>query len=145
MTSGVDRIVGGGVPNGVYIVADDRSPFELDDTLASAGRRLCVADLADAVDKDGCIDALRTAVDAPEWAGSNWDALYDVLTDLSWLPAEAHVVVVDGPGRLARAQPSVWGFAVNVLADAARWWGERDHGFHVLIRDTDPMSGLCAL
>jgi hypothetical protein len=43
--------------------------------------------------KRGTIEAILRALQAPEWAAPNLDALADVLRDLSWLPqgpAELH-------------------------------------------------------
>lgn len=37
--------------------------------------------------KRDAIRAIYRAVDAPDWAAPNLDALADVLRDLSWLPA----------------------------------------------------------
>jgi hypothetical protein len=43
-------------------------------------------DVAAASDKHDAIQAIYAAVDAPDWAAPNLDALIDVLRDLSWLP-----------------------------------------------------------
>ncbi|MEU3726174.1 barstar family protein [Streptomyces sp. NPDC031705] len=64
---------------------------------------------------------------APQWFGGNWDALADVLTDLSWLP--------DAPGRLlavtswrgyAAERPDDWDTLREVLEEAAGFWREQD-------------------
>jgi hypothetical protein len=47
--------------------------------------------------KTGAIRAIYRAVDAPDWAAPNLDALADVLRDLSWLPAEPVVLVWPRP------------------------------------------------
>lgn len=40
------------------------------------------------------IDAIAEALSFPDWFGHNLDALYDSLTDLSWLESAEHVLVV---------------------------------------------------
>ena len=47
--------------------------------------------------KAGVIRAIYRAVDAPDWAAPNLDALADVLRDLSWLPAGPVVLVWPRP------------------------------------------------
>lgn len=42
------------------------------------------------------IAAIAEALDFPDWFGHNLDALYDSLTDLSWLPEGEHVLVWEG-------------------------------------------------
>lgn len=145
MTTPVERILAGEVPNGVYVVASSPGRQVLEDQLAAADRRLCHVALHGVSDKPGLIDAVRTAIGAPQWTGRNWDAVSDALSDLSWSPARGHVVWLESPGALARSAPDVWAVAVQVLADAATWWSRHHHGFHVLVHDTDPASGLCAL
>lgn len=45
-------------------------------------------------DKKGQIAAIAEALSFPDWFGHNLDALYDSLTDLSWLENGEHVLVV---------------------------------------------------
>lgn len=62
-------------------------------------------------EKAEAIDAIARALSFPDWFGRNLDALYDSLTDLSWLPAGEYTLVV--PVDL---DPSV----SDVLRDAAK-------------------------
>ena len=50
-----------------------------------------------ATTKAAVIRAIHRAVDAPDWAAPNLDALADVLRDLSWLPAGPVVLVWPRP------------------------------------------------
>ncbi|MFC6090625.1 barstar family protein [Saccharothrix lopnurensis] len=47
-------------------------------------------------DRRDAVAAIAEALDFPDWFGHNLDALYDSLTDLSWLPAGEHVLVWEG-------------------------------------------------
>jgi RNAse (barnase) inhibitor barstar len=60
-------------------------------------------------EKKAAIAAIARALSFPSWFGQNLDALYDSLTDLSWLPVGEHVLVVP-----ADLDPSV----AEVLRDA---------------------------
>jgi hypothetical protein len=46
--------------------------------------------------KQDAIAAIADALSFPDWFGHNLDALYDCLTDLSWLPAGEHVLEWEG-------------------------------------------------
>ncbi|WP_367131285.1 barstar family protein [Saccharothrix sp. HUAS TT1] len=59
--------------------------------------------------KQDAIAAIADALSFPDWFGHNLDALYDCLTDLSWLPAGEHVLVWEGGDTAVEA----------VLSDAA--------------------------
>jgi RNAse (barnase) inhibitor barstar len=61
----------------------------------------------------------------PDYFGANWDALRDCLTDLSWLPSRAYLLVVEHADQVLADDPperlQVWR---RVLSEASRGWGE---------------------
>ncbi|MFG2336641.1 barstar family protein [Streptomyces yangpuensis] len=66
-----------------------------------------------------CGEALRL----PEWFGGNWDALVDVLQDLTWLPeAAGRLVAVTSWQGYAGARPAEWETFVEVLEEAVDFW-----------------------
>lgn len=62
-------------------------------------------------EKKEAIAAIAQALSFPNWFGHNLDALYDSLTDLSWLPAGEYTLVV--PANLDAG-------VSDVLRDAAK-------------------------
>lgn len=62
-------------------------------------------------EKQAAIAAIAKALDFPDWFGQNLDALYDSLSDLSWLPEGEYVLVV--PANLDSS-------VSEVLRDAAK-------------------------
>lgn len=72
------------------------------------------------VDKLSTLDAIATALSFPDWFGRNLDALYDCLTDLSWLPGGEHVLIWPGSDALKEADPRAYLAVRSVLSDAER-------------------------
>jgi len=70
------------------------------------------------VDKASTLTAFAEALSFPDHFGHNLDALYDCLTDLSWLPPGEHVLVWSAPGVFERADPDGYAAVVDVLTDA---------------------------
>jgi RNAse (barnase) inhibitor barstar len=90
--------------------------------VADAERRGAVAHLLDGselVSKRTTLDGIAAALSFPEWAGRNLDALYDCLTDLSWLPEGEHVLVWSAHRALAEHDPKAYRGINAVLRDAA--------------------------
>ncbi|PKW14917.1 RNAse (barnase) inhibitor barstar [Saccharopolyspora spinosa] len=78
-----------------------------------------VLDGSDLVSKRTTLDGIAAVLNFPEWAGRNLDALYDCLTDLSWLPEGEHVLVWSGFHTLAEHDPKAFGRINAVLRDAS--------------------------
>ncbi|MFI5610469.1 barstar family protein [Amycolatopsis sp. NPDC051903] len=74
-------------------------------------------------DKATTLDAIAAAMSFPEYFGRNLDALYDLLTDLSWLPAGEHVLIWTGSDVLKQADPKTYLAVRSVLSDAQRALG----------------------
>ncbi|WP_078906798.1 barstar family protein [Streptomyces sp. NRRL S-378] len=82
-----------------------------------------------------CGEAMRL----PEWFGGNWDALADVLQDLSWFPeAAGRLVAVTSWRGYAGARPAEWETLVEVLEEAVDFWREQDSGLTVVLAEPEP-------
>ncbi|WP_370947871.1 barstar family protein [Amycolatopsis sp. cg5] len=79
-----------------------------------------VVDGKHAVDKLSAMDAIAAALSFPKHFGRNLDALYDSLTDLSWLQPGEHVLIWPGSDRLKETDPKAYLAVRAVLSDAQR-------------------------
>ena len=72
--------------------------------------------------KTAVMTELARLLDFPSYFGNNWDALYDCLTDLAWLPAGGYVIVVtDAHQLLVRREVDFTTF-VDVMNDVGKHW-----------------------
>jgi hypothetical protein len=102
----------------------------------AAGLRCLRIDLAGCSDKAGLLGRLADALEFPGWFGQNWDALADCLGDLEWLPADGYLLVLEGADELRQAAPRDYWVALEILAETARAWRERQVPFRVFINAT---------
>ena len=79
---------------GAYFVdaRDNDSLIEAASALEFSVTRI---DLAGCRDKDTALDRIAAALRFPEWFGANFDALADCLGDLSWLPADGYLLLLE--------------------------------------------------
>ena len=80
------------------------------------------------VDKASTLTAFAEALSFPDYFGHNLDALYDCLTDLSWLPPGEHVLIWPGSDALRKAEPKTYLAIRSVLSDAQRALGPSGPG-----------------
>jgi hypothetical protein len=72
--------------------------------------------------KPGFLQAAAAGLELPAHFGMNWDALEDVLVDLSWLGDGALLVVFEGAGALAHGAPRDLATLVDVVRAAVEFW-----------------------
>ena len=58
----------------------------------------------------------------PAYFGGNWDALEECLRDLSWLPADRDIRIVDAGGWLSDEPPATRDVLVPILREVAEHW-----------------------
>jgi hypothetical protein len=87
------------------------------------------------------LEASARAMGFPGYFGHNWDAFEESLNDMNWAPAHGYLVVFDGAGRFARAQPAEFAVALDILRDSVRRWGEQDTPLVVLVRGAGRAAG----
>lgn len=99
--------------------------------------------LGGAADKEEFLTDAADVFEFPEWFGGNWDAFYDCLTDMEWLPAEkGFLVVFAGWKDLADADPDTFETAMGIFKDATDAWAESDTPMYVLLPGHDEVEGL---
>ena len=85
--------------------------------------------LIDAIDvrnKLEFIHLLHTLLHFPKHAARNWDALLDMLRDLSWLSApKGFVILFANMSNFATLDRAGFDTALDVLYDAAEFWREK--------------------
>ncbi|WP_216216192.1 barstar family protein [Amycolatopsis aidingensis] len=99
---------------------NEPSVQQLADRAWSRGAYPHVLDCGTEPDKMSTVDAIAAALSFPDWFGRNLDALYDSLTDLSWLPPGEHVLIWVDADLLKRADPKAYLAIHGVLSDAQR-------------------------
>jgi hypothetical protein len=98
----------------------------VDAALAEARRRGDFAvriDLRD-VDRATALARVAEALAFPDYFGHNLDALYDCLTDLSWLPAPGYCIVL-----VVGSEPDP---VVETFVEASEVWHARGVPFEIL-------------
>ncbi len=58
----------------------------------------------------------------PDWFGENLDALADCLNDLSWLPSEGYVLVLEHTSEWRTQEADTFATVLEILNDTAQHW-----------------------
>lgn len=90
-------------------------------------------DLFGCASKSELLGRVAAALDFPATFGSNWDALFDCLADMSWRPATGYLLVLEHAAALRAAEPEVFDTAVAILSDAAAAWQTRGIPFRAFV------------
>ena len=99
----------------------------------SLGLNAALIDLEGCVDESELFERIASALAFPDWFGANWDALFDCLNDLSWLPARGYVLVFEHTDGLAEEAPQVLHALRELLIESAVAWRERGVAFRAVM------------
>jgi hypothetical protein len=109
-------------PSGVYLIDAAEREQVMRHGAFPAEFAIAVLDGTEARTRAGFFQELARVLHFPDYFGRNWDAVYDCLTDLNWLPAAGYVLVLDGFDRFATDEPDQWDIGLKVLRDACAFW-----------------------
>lgn len=125
--SGLDEVRYGQLAPGRWVLQQNLDDFKA----AEAGVR--VAALGGVESKRDLFDALREPLRCPSWFGSNWDALWDWLTDDVWLDSsQPTILLLAHLNRAIERCPSDSLRLLAILDEAVQFWSGRGRIVYVV-------------
>jgi hypothetical protein len=131
---------GDGCPSGVYRIDVAERDQVLHHGAFPPEFAVAVLDGNNAGTRAGFFQELARALRFPDYFGHNWDAVYDCLTDLTWLPADGYVLVLDGIDRFATNEPGQWEIGLKVLREACAFWQPLARSMIALLYDPSELT-----
>ncbi len=104
---------------------------DLRDAAEAAGFVLLDADLKGIKGKKNLLNALAHATEFPDEFGANWDALVDVLCDLSWRAAPGYVLLLKNASPTLGLSANDREIAQDILDDTVVYWRQRNKPFWI--------------
>lgn len=98
----------------------------LEQSAARRGLRILVIDLSGYQEATGALRQIGADLQFPTWYGTNFDALFDCLTDPDWTAGRQSIILLVGTSRLRQANPEQFATLLEVLQAAAD--ACREHG-----------------
>ena len=120
---------------GVFVRPADAAA--LDAAAERAGLTRWTVDLVGVRTKEALLGTLAERLEFPEWFGSNWDALNDVLAERAWEQSKGVVLALERCGELAHADPEAFETALEVLDSVAESCYDEDIPFWVFVDGVD--------
>jgi RNAse (barnase) inhibitor barstar len=107
-------------------------PQELTAAAQAVGYPLFRIDATAARTKSKLLGLISRALSFPAWAGRNWDALEDCVTDLGWIDAPGVVIEFDALDAYAKADPEGFVILMDIFKAAAEYWRTQHKPFWVI-------------
>lgn len=142
--SGLAGLLAGRTRPGVYLWHGQFDVADIAHTVELADWSFAYVDGWGSQTKAEFLDRIAAALSFPDWFGHNFDALADSLQDVKAGDRAGVVVLWDGWGPFAHAEPRAFSVALSVLGN--RVDDARGGTFAVLLRGDGPDShGLSSL
>lgn len=120
---------------GLYQCAGD--PAAVAHRAAAAGLQVRRIDLQGVTGKAGFLACMARGLAVPPDFGGNWDALLDVLRDLSWMPAPGRMMCLEQCDQFSAANAGDYATALDILEEACAFWRGEGQPFWVLLCGPD--------
>ena len=108
-------------------------PRDLERAAKDAGLAVFRVDIHHVHGKADFLALLAKALAFPDWFGGNWDALADVLTDLSWHDAPGYALVLEKAKHFGAGHKEEFATAMDVLGFVAEEWRAQGKPFWVFV------------
>lgn len=95
--------------------------------------RVLRIELAGCLDKAGVLERIAAALHFPDWVGDNWDALADAIGDLSWLPANGYLLLLEHVSGWRECDGEQFDVLLDILNQAAPPWAGQGIAFWALL------------
>lgn len=122
---------------GVYS-ADEDCACSLYHAGPGTGFNVYRIDLGLAHDVDSLHHILSHALHFPDWYGSDWEALAERLSDMSWNEADGYLLILQRTDALQLASPQTFHLLLKVLGDTVQSWREQKASFWTLFIGEHP-------
>jgi len=107
-------------------------PDEMKADLAFSELTILEGSIADVTTDAQLFAAIASAMQFPDYFGSNWDALDECLCDMDWLPAEGYLLILRNSTKGWSQNPYVLGRFVTTWLEASAYWAEEKIPFHLV-------------
>lgn len=107
----------------------------LEANAALSGFTLFEADVAAVHGKGEFLARMAQVLVAPDWFGHNWDALADVLCDISWQPSVGYVLLLSGGDAKLGLSDADHFIVMNIFNETVSYWKSQGKPFWVFFAD----------
>jgi hypothetical protein len=111
--------------SGLYNVPLNTETAEVQQAVEEAGLHFIHLNTETVLRKSEFLHYVQDALHFPAPWGHNWDALLDLLRDLSWLPEGGYVLLFTGMESFAEHSRMDYSAALEVMDEAAAFWASR--------------------
>ncbi|XUX00691.1 MAG: barstar family protein [Dehalogenimonas sp.] len=119
--------------SGLYSVGDHFKNSEIQKIAEKYKLETILVNLSRVRTKLGLLRRIARSFNFPAYFGSNWDALKDSLTDLSWRPASGYVVIVRHFQLFKDEASSDFEITKDIFESCALFWKDQGKPFFVIL------------
>lgn len=105
---------------------------EIKTDLTALGLEVIEGSIADVTTDKELFGVIASAMQFPDYFGSNWDALDECLRDMDWLSADGYLLILRDSAKGWSQNPYVLGRFVTTWLEASEYWVKEETPFHLV-------------
>lgn len=112
--------------------------YELEKAAQDYNLKTIVVDMKNVTRKQTFLSKMAEELKFPDYFGNNWDALFESLTDLSWLEAPGYLIIIKNM-KIFEKQSSSHLLAIKRIFEAVtNYWESRQVPFIIILSGINP-------
>jgi RNAse (barnase) inhibitor barstar len=121
--------------SGVYNAGIVRKNSIIKKIVAKNGLNYSVIDTKKVTNKTDFLKIVARSLDFPAYFGTNWDALNECLTDMSWKPARGYVIVFTNFRAVRENLGSDIKILEKIFDSSLQYWKKQRIGFYIILSE----------
>ena len=119
---------------GIYEIESDVCADQLFQIAEQHNFKLIHIDGTEISNKKIFLQKFAELANFPEYFGHNWDAFWECIVDLEWLPASGYIILYENPEIFIASEFSEWKTALDILLKAVDFWKSMEVPFYVFLK-----------
>ena len=112
--------------------------YELEKAAQDYNLKTIVVDMKNVTRKQTFLSKMAEELKFPDYFGNNWDALFESLTDLSWLEAPGYLIIIKNMKTFEKQSSSHLLAIKRIFEAVANYWESRQVPFIIVLSGINP-------
>jgi RNAse (barnase) inhibitor barstar len=112
--------------------------YRLEKVAQNYNLKTIVVDMENVISKQAFLSKMAEEFEFPDYFGNNWDALFESLTDLSWMEATGYFIIIKNMKTFEKEFSGHFLTIRRIFEAVVNYWESRQVPFIIILSEINP-------